>query len=233
MKKFMFIILMLSCGFVAAQNKDANKILKAIEARFNQVKDYQANVSVKLDMDFVKVPESKAKLYFKQPDKVKIESEGFAMLPKQSVNFSPTQFLKGDFTALYVRNETDNGKNLDVIKVIPNSDTTDVILTTLWIDQTQSVIMKAETATKKGGTIKIDFNYDSKTLPLPTTLKFSFNLGDMQMPGHVEDAQNNQNDKRGDRRGSVAKLKGSVIMTYSNYKINTGIPDSFFVEKKK
>ena len=63
--------------------------------------------------------------------------------------------------------------------------------------------------------------------------KFSFNLGDVQIPASVESAQSNQNDKRGDRRSGAAKLKGSVIMTYSDYKINTGIPDSFFDEKKK
>lgn len=233
MNKFLLFALILVCGFGFAQSKDPNKILKAVETSFNKVKDYQANVSVKVDMDFVKVPESKAKLYFKQPDKVKIESSGFAMLPKQSINFSPAQLLKGNFTALYVRSEKDNNKNLDVIKIIPNSDTTDVILTTLWIDQSLAVITKTETATKKGGTVQIDFSYDPKTIPLPTTLKFSFNLGDVQMPANVEGAQNNQNDKRGDRRSRSAKLKGSVIMTYSDYKINTGLPDSFFAEKKK
>lgn len=233
MKKIVLLVLVFISGFGFAQSKDPNKILKAVKTRFNKVRDYQANVSVKLDMDFVKVPESRAKLYFKQPDKVKIESTGFAMLPKQSVNFSPAQFLKDNFTALYVRNETVNNKNLDVIKIIPNSDTTDVILTTVWIDQSQSIITKVETSTKKGGTIQIDFVYDPKTIPLPTTLKFSFNLGDVQMPVNVESAQSNQNDKRGDRRSGSAKLKGSVIMTYSDYKINTGIPDSFFDEKKK
>ena len=233
MKKIVLLVLVFINGFGFAQSKDPNKILKAVETRFNKVRDYQANVSVKLDMDFVKVPESKAKLYFKQPDKVKIESTGFAMLPKQSVNFSPAQFLKGNFTALYVRNETVNNKNLDVIKIIPNSDTTDVILTTVWVDQAQSVITKVETSTKKGGTIQIDFVYDPKTIPLPTTLKFSFNLGDVQIPASVENAQSNQNDKHDNRRSGTAKLKGSVIMTYSDYKINTGIPDSFFDEKKK
>ncbi len=230
-KVLLFMFIFIYClGF--AQNKDPNKILKAVKTRFDKVQDYQVDVSVKVNMDFVKVPESKAKLYFKQPDKVKIDSKGFTMLPKQSINFSPAQLLKGNFTALYVRNELGNNKNLDVIKIIPNSDTTDVILTTLWIDQSQSVITKVETSTKKGGTIQIDFSYDLKTIALPTMLRFSFNLGDVQMPINVESTRD-QDDKRGDKKSGKAILKGSVIIIYSDYKINTGIPDSFFAEKKK
>ena len=230
MKKFLLLTLIVLTGFGFAQSKDPNKILDGVKKRFDKVKDYQANVSVKVDMDFIKVPESKAKLFFKQPDKVKIESDGFAMLPKQSTNFSPAQLLKGNYTAIYVRNENTNNKNLDVIKIIPNTDSSDVILTTLWIDPAQSVISKVETATKKGGTIQMDFGYDPKTIPLPTTLKFSFNLGEVQVPANVQSTQNNQ---RGDKKFDSAKLKGAVIITYSNYKINKGIADSFFDEKKK
>ena len=230
MKKFLLLALIVLTGFGFAQSKDPNKILDGVKKRFDKVKDYQANVSVKVDMDFIKVPESKAKLFFKQPDKVKIESDGFAMLPKQSTNFSPAQLLKGNYTAIYVRKENTNNKNLDVIKIIPNADSSDVILTTLWIDPAQSVISKVENATKKGGTIQMDFGYDPKTIPLPTTLKFSFNLGEVQVPANVQSTQNNQ---RGDKKFDSAKLKGAVIITYSNYKINKGIADSFFDEKKK
>ncbi len=233
MKKVLLLTVLFISGFGFAQSKDPNKILDGVKKKFDKIKDYQVNVSVKVDMDFIKVPESKSKLYFKQPDKVKIESTGFAMLPKQSTNFSPAQLLKGNYTAIYVRNETVSNKNLDVIKIIPNNDSTDVILTTLWIDPIQSVFVKVETATKKRGTIQIDFGYDPKTIPLPSTLKFSFNMGDVQVPENVQNTQNNQNNQKGDKRFSTAKLKGAVIMTYSNYKINTGIADSFFDEKKK
>jgi hypothetical protein len=35
------------------------------------------------------------------------------------------------------------------------------------------------------------------------------------------------------RMGRSAKIKGSVVMTYANYKINKGISDKIFEEKKK
>src|SRR3989339_1749241 len=239
MKKIFLILFIIAAAFVSAQTKDPNKILNAVRQKFNQVKDYQVDVSVKLDMSFIKVPEMHVKVFFKQPDKIKLQSEGFAMVPKQGLNFSPAQLLKGDFTTIFVRSETGDNHKTNVVKVIPNSDSSDVILSTLWIDATESVIRKAETTSKKGGTTKIEMNYDNTKYGLPSQVKISFNLGEMQMPSTLpnQTAEKKESDDNGRRRNKVigegTSLKGTVIMNYKNYQINKGIADSFFVEKEK
>ncbi len=239
MKKILLTLCIITAASNSAQTRDPNKILDAVRQKFNQAKDYQVDVNVKLDMSFIKVPEMHVKVFFKQPDKVKIQSEGFAMVPKQGINFSPAQLLKGDFTTIYVRSETVDNHKIDVVKVIPNSDSSDVILSTLWIDATESVIRKAETTTKKGGTTKIELNYDDTKYGLPSQVKLSFNLGEMQIaPGlSNQKTDNKESDDQGRRRnkavGEGMSLKGSVIMNYKNYQINKGIADSFFVEKEK
>lgn len=227
MKKFFVLFLLVSLS-VSAQTKDPNKLLDALRSRFEKVKDYQADVEVKLDMEFIKVPPTKAKVYFKQPDKFKLDSEGFAMLPKQSTNFSPMQLLKGDYTAVYVRTEKVEGKSLDIVKLVPNNDTSNFIISTLWIDAAHSIINKVETTTKKSGTVKTEFTYTPASIPLPTVLKLSFNLGEANLP---DSPMSSKKDNEQTRRPT--KIKGSVIMSYSNYKINKGIPDKFFEEKKK
>ena len=161
------------------------------------------------------------------------------MVPKQGLNFSPAQLLKGDFTTIFVRSETVDNHKTNVVKVIPNSDSSDVILSTLWIDATESVIRKAETTSKKGGTTKIEMNYDNTKYGLPSQVKISFNLGEMQMPSTLpnQTAEKKESDDNGRRRNKVigegTSLKGTVIMNYKNYQINKGIADSFFVEKEK
>ncbi len=230
MKPFLIFITLLFISVLSAQSKDPDKILNSVKAKFEKIHDYEADLSIKIDINFVKVPETKAKVFFKQPDKTKIHSEGFAMLPKQSRSFSPAQLLKGDYTALFVRTENVKNKMLDVIKIIPNSDTSDVILTTLWIDTDGSIIKKIETTGKKGGTVHIELSYTDEKFALPSTVKFSFNLGDIQMPDNLSD--NNDQRDRGGRRNR-GPIKGTVTMTYMNYKINKGIPDSFFEEKIK
>jgi outer membrane lipoprotein-sorting protein len=152
------------------------------------------------------------------------------MLPKQSMNFSPAQLLQGDYTSVFVRTEKVNNQLYDVVKIIPNSDTTDIILSTMWINSSKSIIHKVETTTKRGGTVQIEFEYDPKFIPLPIELRFSFNAGEMKIPSQN---QMNKNDDTRRRNSGAMRIKGTVIMQYSNYKINTGLSDSLFEEKKK
>ncbi len=239
MKKVLLTLCIITAVSISAQTKDPNKILDAVRQKFNKTNDYQVDVSVKLDMSFIKVPDMSVKVFFKQPDKVKLQSEGFAMVPKQGLNFSPAQLLKGDFTTIYVRSETIDNHKIDVVKVIPNSDSSDVILSTLWIDAAESVIRKAETTSKKGGTTKVELSYDNTKFGLPSQVKLFFNLGEMQIPPALSNqtTENKESDDKGRRRnkaiGEGMSLKGTVTMNYKNYQINKGIADSFFVEKEK
>lgn len=231
MKKFFFVILCLSVYSLFAQSKDANKILDGVKQKFAKINDYQVDVNIKVDVNFIKMPDRKAKLFFKQPNKTKFQADGFAMLPKQGFSFSPVQLLKDDYSAIYVRNEVIDGKKLDVIKIVPNNDTSDVVLSTLWIDQSINAMSKVETVGKKSGNIIIDFKYAGNNNSLPYEVKFSFNAGgDSPIPAIPEKDKNNTNNMKQMGRGPI---KGSAILTYTNYKINQGIPDSFFVEKKK
>ena len=85
------ILFLIQFGF--SQSKDPDDIINKVVKNFNNVKDYQVEVNIKVDVEFLKVPETKAKIYFKQPDKVHLEAEGFAMLPKNGIEFSPSSLL--------------------------------------------------------------------------------------------------------------------------------------------
>jgi outer membrane lipoprotein-sorting protein len=131
-----------------------------------------------------------------------------------------------------------NDRKLDIVKAIPNSDSSDVVLSTLWIDAAESVIRKFEATSRKGGTTRIELNYDSFEFGLPSKIKISFSLGDIKIPANPANQQNENNDgdkKEKRRRGwpGGTSLSGSVTMTYKNYQVNKGIPDSFFAEKEK
>ena len=237
MKKIFFLILIvlgvnnpsLRSEQVFAQTKDSNKILNAVKQKFEKIHDYQADVNIHVDVNFIKMADKKAKIYFKQPDKVKFQSEGFAMLPKQGINFSPSQLLKGNSSAIFVRTEDVDGKKLDVIKVVPKSDSGDVVLSTVWVDEANSVINKVETIGKRSGNISMDFKY-STNQTLPDEVKFTFNFGGVQEQSNSRENDNNPAAMKQMGRGP---LKGTATLTYTNYKINKGIPDSFFTEKKK
>ncbi len=233
MKKLIIIICLFFIQFGFTQSKDPDEILKNVITNFNKVEDYVVDVNIKVDVDFLKVPETKAKIYFKQPDKVHLEAEGFAMLPKNGMEFSPSSLLKKAYTSIYESDIDLNGFNTSIVKVIPLGDQGDVILSTLWIDQKVKVIKKVESTTKTNGTFTIDFTYSDKiNYPLPEKIVFAFNLDKMNIPSTITgETSNSSSDKKNKNRLSDSRTKGKVIVNYSNYIVNKGLPDSIFEKK--
>ncbi len=216
-----------------SQSKNPDEIINSVIANFNKVNDYQVDVNIKVDVEFIKVPETKAKIYFKQPDKVHLKAEGFAMLPKNGMEFSPSSLIKKDYTAIYEQDVDLNGHKTSIVKVIPLGDQGEVILSTYWIDQKKQVIRKVESTTKTNGTFTIDFTFDDKIkYPLPSKIIFSFNMDKMNLPATITGETNNEEpDNKNKNMGSTTK--GQVIVNYSNYVVNKGVPDSIFEEKGK
>lgn len=231
--KLLISLLFILIQFGYSQSKDPNEIINAVIKNFNKVNDYQVDVNIKVDVEFIKVPETKAKIYFKQPDKVHLEAEGFAMLPKNGMEFSPSSFIKKDYTAVYEKDVDLNGFKTSIIKVIPLGNEGEVILSTLWIDQKKQVIRKVESTTKTNGTFTIDFSFDEKIkFPLPSKIIFSFNMDKMNIPATISgETSTEKPDKK--NKSSDSRTRGKVIVNYLNYLVNKGVPDSIFEEKNK
>ena len=230
MKKSLAAMIILLYAVIVPQSKDPDLILKKVIQSFDKVKDYEVDVQVKVDVDFIKVPDTKAKIYFKQPDKINFESDGFAMLPKEGINFSPMSFLKKDYTALYQNEDYIDGHPVSVIKVIPSSEHSDIALTTLWVDQSHNIIKKVESTTKINGTFTIDLKYDEdkKDFNLPSSMVFGFNIDKMNLPKAFTGQEETESHK------NIGKsTSGKVYITYSNYKVNIGLSDKIFEKKKK
>lgn len=229
--KLFLAILVLSGQVMFAQKNNPEKILDRVKQKFLTVKDYEVNVKIKIDVEFLKIPENKAKIYFKQPDKVKINSEGFALLPKEGINFSPISLLSGNRTSIFEKEEVIDGTKLSVLKIIPLGGTDDIILSTLWIDDQKSIIRKVESTTKTNGTFTIDLNYNESLTkyPLPSSLVFTFDVSRSNIPITLDDEPNSKQDKLKKHK----LTKGTVKILYSEYKVNINVPDSIFEEKEK
>jgi outer membrane lipoprotein-sorting protein len=53
----------------------------------------------------------------------------------------------------------------------------------------------------------------------------------MNIPGTISGETNNQKPDK--NKNSDSRTKGKVIVNYSNYLVNKGVPDSIFEEKNK
>ena len=229
--KELFLLLIFFYCISSAQSKNPDVILDNVRKNFDRVQDYEVNVKIKVDVNFLKVPETAAKIYFKQPDKIQFQSESFALLPKEGLNFSPLSFLKDQYTAIYDREDTIDGKKTSVVKVIPLGEGGNIILSTLWVDQSLKVIRKIESTTKTAGTFTIELKYDKPedNYPLPSSMIFTFNIDKMQIPKGLDGDMTSEETKKDEKKSS----KGKVYITYSNYKVNKGIPDEIFKKKEK
>ena len=65
--KFLILSFLAIANLLTAQSKNPDEIINEVITNFDKVKDYQVDVNIKVDVEFLKVPDSKAKIYFKQP----------------------------------------------------------------------------------------------------------------------------------------------------------------------
>jgi hypothetical protein len=228
-KLFSIVFLFSMVGF--SQSKDPEAILNKVKAEFSKIEDYTVDIKVKVDVDFLKMPDREAKIYYKQPDKIHIQSEGFAMLPKEGLNFSPLSLLNSNYTSFYVREDTLNRIVTSVIKVIPLDGRSDVILSTLWVDIKRDLILKVESSRKPEGTFTIDMDYlkTEKGFWLPSSLVFTFSIDRSILPRKFN--FDTDSDLKKAMEDSTKVQTGKVFIDYSNYKVNTGLSDEIFTQK--
>lgn len=227
MKKI-FTTLILFAAVITAQQKDPDKILTFVREEFKKIEDYVVDVEIKIDVNYIKAPATKAKIYYKQPDKVKMESEGFAMLPKQGLNFSPVGLLENEYNAIYSGQDTVDENLTDVVKVIPSATDSKIVLMTMWIDTEESRVRKVETTTKKQGTYSIALSYKKDEYEvLPSKVVFTFDVPELNIPtaisGEVQEETPKPNKKN--------PLVGTVTVDYLDYQVNTGLADSIFTDE--
>ena len=228
-----FIIVLILIAVSYSQEKNPEAILEKVKLEFEKVEDYQVDVKIKVDVDFLKMPDREATIYYKKPDKFHIDSENFAMLPKSGLNFSPLGFLNYKYTAFYERTDTINGIFTSVVKVIPLEGSADVILSTFWIDTTRNLILKVEASRKPQGTDTIDLKYlkTSGGFWLPSSLVFSFTVDRSLIPKRFNDTGDSKSKEKS--KDSEKPETGKVYLYYSNYKVNTGLTDEFYDNKDK
>lgn len=230
-----YSIFLLFTIVIHSQVNDPEAILNNVKKEFEKVEDYQVDVQIKVDVSFLKMPDRKAVIFYKKPDKFQIESENFAMLPKSGLDFSPLGFLNYKYTSFYEREDTINGIPTSVVKVIPLEGSAEVILSTLWIDTNKNIIMKVESSRKPQGSFTIDLKYlkTPEGIWLPSSLVFEFTVDGTGLPKRFNDYQTSKSERK--EKDKTDPEKGKVFLKYSNYKVNKGLSDEIFekIEKKK
>lgn len=232
MKKLLLFSL-LSLSFVGFGQKPED-VIEKINSKLSSAKDYTVNAFIDADIPMIQIMPSKAKIYFKQKDKFKIESKGINILPKQGFT-ELNVFLsdKSKYTAVFGDSLKIRDVDTRLINLIPNSTSGEIILAKIWVDQKNSVIMRSQVTTQSNGTVKTDFKYGNQlSYGLPSELKFEIDVKKFKMPKSVAaDINKTSTDKK--KTKTKQKSKGTITITLTDYAVNTGLSDSIFKDKKK
>lgn len=227
MKKIIFVFLSSLICHLSTSAQDVNSLIKKVRSKLDKVNDYIAEGKMKTDVAFIKAPVGKVKVFYKRPDKFTVKRDkGISILPKSGVSFNMSSVLSGDnYTAIPSGESTVGGDKVKLVKLLPNDDNSDVVLTTLYIDEANLLIKKANTTTRENGTFEMQMNY-GKYAPygLPDKVIFAFNTKDYKIPKGVT----LEFDTDDAPKQSLKNKKGKVEIDYSSYTINKGIPDAVF-----
>ena len=227
MKKITVFIVCFCCvGFCPAQ--EVYSILQKVKDKLNLVNDYEAEGKMKTNVAFLKVPVANVKIYYKKPNRFKIKNEkGISFIPKGAVSINITNLLAdNNYTALDAGTAKIGNSNLRIIKLLPEDENNDVVLSTLYIDA-NNLIRRSKTTTKDNGTHELEMNYGKYSqYALPDKITFTFNTKDYKIPkGVTFDFNEGDKKKPGDKMKS---RKGTIEITYASYKINKGVSEAVF-----
>jgi hypothetical protein len=199
---------------------DAKALLISIRKRMESSGKYTAELRLKVDIPFMKAPEAKATLAFTPPNSTKITSKGFAMIPKQSTELSALSLLSGEFAAIDMGTENFKGLTLRKIKIIPADESGNIVVATLFVDESAMLTRKVTATAKSGGTVAAELVYDNvkaASYCLPSYMKISMEVPNFEIPRTItgDFNESSQPKKPVDPNG---KTKASVEIWYEKYR---------------
>ena len=227
MKKI-FIIIFALFLLIHSSGQTPQELINKIKAKLENVNDYTAKGKLKTNVVFIKAPIASVKVYYKKPDKMKIVNEnGISFIPKGSVNINLSKFLSGSGNYEIVDAGTELSSGLRILKLLPSDENSEIVLSTLYIDERAELIKKAKNTTRDNGTYELEMSYGKyASFGLPDKVIFSFNTKDYKLPKGVTFDYDVGGEKK--PNDNLKNKKGKVEITYSEYLINKGVDDAFF-----
>ena len=211
-------------------------------AKFNSIEDYQVQMIVKLDVPAFRMPRKKYKVYYKKPDKIKVKSRGFGMLPKTGLFTSPNDNF-------------DNLKNLKLSDFKDSLNINDIIIlgdlivdslklempneySRLTFDPIVEVRIDTLNWVIKNVTTKLDTlklfqinnyyeMYDQKYY-MPSQSIVKYYVKDKKIFNWLNKDAGNIIGKEGAPKENNSIVEGTITVDYKKYIINKGIKDKIF-----
>ena len=239
---FKILFLFLLANSNAFSNNNPEYIIKKTDDQFREINNYQVDMVISIAIPAFRMPKKKYKVYFKQPDKIKVKSRGFGLLPKTGMFTSPIENFSNLSNIRFSKDLSRTNPNeimligdlvLDSLALdVPNEyarltfkPTVDVKVDTQnWV--ITQVLTKIDTVKIMEINNFYDIVDDSFYMPIRSTVEY-----------YVKDARLSKwiNKDIGTIMGNNHTMniesdmvKGLISVNYAKYRVNRGIKDSIF-----
>ena len=239
---FKILFLFLLANSNAFSNNNPEYIIKKTDDQFREINNYQVDMVISIAIPAFRMPKKKYKVYFKQPDKIKVKSRGFGLLPKTGMFTSPKENFSNLSNIRFSKDLSRTNPNeimlvgdlvLDSLALdVPNEyarltfkPTVDVKVDTQnWV--ITQVLTKIDTVKIMEINNFYDVVDDSFYMPIRSTVEY-----------YVKDARLSKwiNKDIGTIMGNNHNIniesdmvKGLISVNYAKYRVNRGIKDSIF-----
>lgn len=209
---------------VFSQNVSGETVLKEIERQLSGVKDFSVKLEIVADIERLDVPPMHATLYFKRPDKIHLDSDGFAILPREA-SMLIVGGLADRFAATIDGLEDVDGRKCYRVGLTPRNAKGFRGTLTLFVDPERWTPERLATTIPGGRAATVTFEQrrigdvwltSKVTVQLETAEQDSISF----VPPGMEDTP---------MRRQVPR-NGTITITYSDYRVNTSLPDSIFAK---
>jgi len=239
---FKILFLFLLANSNAFSNNNPEYIIKKTDDQFREINNYQVDMVISIAIPAFRMPKKKYKVYFKQPDKIKVKSRGFGLLPKTGMFTSPLENFSNLSNIRFSKDfsRTDPNEIMLVGDLVLDSLALDVPNEYARLTFKPTVDVKVDTQNwvitqvlTKIDTVKImeinnfyDVVDDTFYMPIRSTVEY-----------YVKDARLSKwiNKDIGTIMGNNHNMniesdmvKGLISVSYAKYRVNRGIKDSIF-----
>lgn len=236
------IILLFTQIFLFANDHyltDVEMVVDKTQKQFEKAFDYQVTMKIELKVPGFRMPKKKYKVFFKQPNKLKIKSRGFGMLPKTGIFTSPKDNFDNLKNMRLISTNNNNGQVyikgeviVDSLKLkMPNEyaklgfrptvtvkiDTNNWVINNI-ITELDTLKLVEITNTYK----KVDNNY---VMPSASTVQYF--IKDAKLSGWLKkDITSIVGQNPLEQKSDM--VEGKISIVYEDYIINRGIKDKIF-----
>jgi len=234
MKASLIFIIISSTVFAQKQSEapNADSLLARVVKGFAGVQDFTAAIDAEVTMEHVQVPKMHAAMDFKRPDKVHFTSQGFLFVPRDGVTMNPA-VLSQRYDASFIGTDTIDGRMFFKLQLAAKAKKTKLRQMYAWINPVQWTIAKIETIPYEGRTLSMVFDYEllQEKFWLPSKMIVTF--------GSTTEGEKTESDSISQPADQFNQMQhgvprnGTVTILYSDYKINVGLDDAVFEDKKK